>query len=277
LGQLLVPTIEIAALRAWQTKFWRAAARVDLATLPIAPGRRSIRQRFLVRQDGCMFFAELCAGGGCLGGRADPYRRHPRNKKTRHTTIVTDNSFGRRSLRAPGRASRRAAPGGSTLIVSFPNGLSRRGERPIRLTVTEPQIDLPSASLKFARGSTPPRGGRQRKSGGRDRVRSALHVACAIDRPRRREAASSVRSAAYSGRVRARLSISAGRSLARSRQSNGLKFWPNQSALFRHPTNANSIAWQHLPKVLINRPISNRQGCCTSSQNSGSVWLSSTR
>jgi hypothetical protein len=24
-----------------------------------------------------------------------------------------------------------------------------------------------------------------------------------------------------------------------------------------------------LPKVLINRPISNRQGCCTSSQNSG--------
>src|SRR5262249_53269882 len=28
-------------------------------------------------------------------------------------------------------------------------------------------------------------------------------------------------------------------------------------------------AWQHLPKVLINRPISNRQGCCTSSQNSG--------
>jgi UvrD-like helicase C-terminal domain len=29
------------------------------------------------------------------------------------------------------------------------------------------------------------------------------------------------------------------------------------------------MAWQHLPKVLINRPISNRQGCCTSSQNSG--------
>jgi hypothetical protein len=24
-----------------------------------------------------------------------------------------------------------------------------------------------------------------------------------------------------------------------------------------------------LPKVLINRPISNRRGCCTSSQNSG--------
>jgi hypothetical protein len=30
------------------------------------------------------------------------------------------------------------------------------------------------------------------------------------------------------------------------------------SLLFRHPTNANSSAWQHLPKVLINRPISNR-------------------
>src|SRR4029077_18807345 len=82
-------------------------------------------------------------------------------------------------------------------------------------------------------------------------------------------AASSVRSAAYCGRVRARSSISDGRSLARSCQSNGLKFWSNQSALFRHPTNANSIPWQHLPKVLINRPISNRQGCCTSSQNSG--------
>ena len=27
----------------------------------------------------------------------------------------------------------------------------------------------------------------------------------------------------------------------------------------------------HLPKVLINQPISNRQGCCTSSQNSGSA------
>jgi hypothetical protein len=74
----------------------------------------------------------------------------------------------------------------------------------------------------------------QRKSGGRDRVRSALHVACAIDRPRRREAASSVRSAACCERVRAKSSISDGRSLARSRQSNGLKFWPNQSALFRH-------------------------------------------
>src|SRR4029077_2968757 len=84
-------------------------------------------------------------------------------------------------------------------------------------------------------------------------------------------AASSVRSAAYCGRVRARSSISDGRSLARSCQSNGLKFWLNQSVLFRHPTNANSIAWQHLPKVLINRPISNRQGCCTSSQNSGFI------
>jgi tetratricopeptide (TPR) repeat protein len=49
------------------------------------------------------------------------------------------------------------------------------------------------------------------------------------------------------------LSISDGRPLARSRRSNGLKLWPNQSVLFRHPTNANSIAWQHLPKVLINR------------------------
>jgi phosphate transport system substrate-binding protein len=28
-----------------------------------------------------------------------------------------------------------------------------------------------------------------------------------------------------------------------------------------------------LPKVLINRPISNRQGCCTSSQNSGCLTL----
>jgi hypothetical protein len=88
---------------------------------------------------------------------------------------------------------------------------------------------------------------------GRDLVRSALHAACAIDRLRRREAASSVRSAAYCGRVRARSSISDGRPLARSRQSNGLKLWPNQSVLFRHPTNARSIEWQHLPKVLINR------------------------
>jgi SAM-dependent methyltransferase len=49
-----------------------------------------------------------------------------------------------------------------------------------------------------------------------------------------------------------------------------LKLWPNQSVLFRHPTNANSIAWQHLPiKVLINRPISNRRGCRTSPQNLG--------
>jgi hypothetical protein len=63
--------------------------------------------------------------------------------------------------------------------------------------------------------------------------------------------AASVRSAAYCGKVHARLSISDGRSLARSRLSNGLKLWPNQSVLFRHPTNANSIAWQHLPKVLI--------------------------
>ena len=45
----------------------------------------------------------------------------------------------------------------------------------------------------------------------------------------------------------ARSSISDGRSLARSGRSNDLKLWPNQSALFRHPTNANSIAWQHLP------------------------------
>ena len=112
---------------------------------------------------------------------------------------------------------------------------------------------LPLASPKFAPGPTPPRGGRQRRSGGRDLVRSALHAACAIDRLQRREAASSVRSAAYCGRVRARSSISDGRPLARSRQSNGLKLWPNQSVLFRHPTNANSVAWQHLPKVLINR------------------------
>ena len=100
-------------------------------------------------------------------------------------------------------------------------------------------------SRKFAPGSTPPRGGRQRRFVGRDLVRSALHAACAIDRRRRREAASSVRSAAYCGRVRARSSMSDGRSLARSRRSNGLKLWPNQSVLFRHPTNANSIAWQH--------------------------------
>jgi hypothetical protein len=66
--------------------------------------------------------------------------------------------------------------------------------------------------------------------------------------------------------------VSDGRSLARSRQSNGLKLWPNQSVLFRHPTNANSIAWQHLPKVLISQPISNRQGCCTSHQNSGLAY-----
>jgi hypothetical protein len=59
---------------------------------------------------------------------------------------------------------------------------------------------------------------------------------------RRREAASSVRLATYCERVRARSSISDGRSLARSRRSNGLKLWPNQSALFRHPTNANSIS-----------------------------------
>ena len=52
-------------------------------------------------------------------------------------------------------------------------------------------------------------------------------------------------SAAYCGRVRARSSISDGRSLARSRRSNGPKLWPNQSVLFRHPTNANSIPWQH--------------------------------
>src|SRR6202048_1710412 len=44
----------------------------------------------------------------------------------------------------------------------------------------------------------------------------------------------------------------AGAFLARSRRSNGLELWPNQSVLFRHPTNANNIAWQHLPKVLIN-------------------------
>src|SRR6478735_7353481 len=54
-----------------------------------------------------------------------------------------------------------------------------------------------------------------------------------------------VRSAAYCGKLRARSSISDGRSLARSRRSNGLKLWPSQSVLFRHPTNANSIAWQH--------------------------------
>ena len=59
---------------------------------------------------------------------------------------------------------------------------------------------LPSASRKFAPGSTPPRGGRQRRFVGRDLVRSALHAACAIDRLRRREAASSVHSAAYCGR-----------------------------------------------------------------------------
>ena len=94
-------------------------------------------------------------------------------------------------------------------------------------------------------GSTPRRGGRQRRFAGRDPVRSALHAACAIDRLRRREAASNVRSAAYCGRVRARSSISDGRSLARSRRSNGLKLWPSQSVLSRHPTNANSTAWQH--------------------------------
>jgi hypothetical protein len=31
---------------------------------------------------------------------------------------------------------------------------------------------------------------------------------------------------------------------------------------------------QHLPNVLINQPISNRQGCCTSSQNSEEAKLS---
>jgi hypothetical protein len=39
---------------------------------------------------------------------------------------------------------------------------------------------LPSASRKFAPGSTPPRGGRQRRSVGRDLVRSALHAAYAV-------------------------------------------------------------------------------------------------
>ena len=99
-----------------------------------------------------------------------------------------------------------------------------------RLSNSRPADDvrfLPSASRKFAPGSTPPRGGRQRRSVGRDLVRSALHAACAIDRLQRREAASSVRSATYCGRVRARSSISDGRSLARSRRSNGLKLWPN--------------------------------------------------
>ena len=115
-------------------------------------------------------------------------------------------------------------------------------------SVEEALIEMYPAGV-LSSGSTPPRGGRQRRSGGRDRVRSALHAACAIDRLWRREAASSVRSPAYCGRVRARSSISHGRWLARSLRSNGLKL----SVLFHHPTNANSIAWQHLPKVLINR------------------------
>ena len=116
-----------------------------------------------------------------------------------------------------------------------------------RLATHGPQTTFVSSlqPAGICSGSTPPRGGRQRRSVGRDLVRSALHAACAIDRRRRREAASSVRSAAYCGRVRARSSISDGRSLARSRRSNGLKLWPSQSVLFRHPTNANSTAWQH--------------------------------
>ena len=39
---------------------------------------------------------------------------------------------------------------------------------------------LPLASRKFAPGSTPPRGGRQRRFVGRDLVRSALHVAAQL-------------------------------------------------------------------------------------------------
>src|SRR4029077_9611503 len=76
-----------------------------------------------------------------------------------------------------------------------------------RLATHGPQTTFVSSlqpAGNLLRGPPPPRGGRQRRSVGRDLVRSALHAACAIDRLRRREAASSVRSAAYCGRVRAR-------------------------------------------------------------------------
>jgi uncharacterized protein len=69
-----------------------------------------------------------------------------------------------------------------------------------------------------------------------------IAVGAAMLRPR---AASSARSVACCGRVRARWSILNGRSRGRSCRSNGLKLWLGQSVLFRHPTNANSIAWQH--------------------------------
>ncbi len=86
----------------------------------------------------------------------------------------------------------------------------------------------------------------------RDFGRSAI-PACATDRLRRREAASSVRSAAYCGR---RKIVDFNRPFVRDQTDRkGLKLGQTESVLFRHPINANSMAWQYLPKILVDRPI----------------------
>src|SRR5271157_3261713 len=127
-----------------------------------------------------------------------------------------------------------------------------------------------SASLQFARASTLLRGGRERSSASLGLSRSTLHAACAIDKLRRREAASSARWAAYCAIVRARSSTLDGGAPERWRRSNGPGPSTNQSVLFRHLTNANSHAWQHSLRSRSCRYQIGR-GCCTSRQNSGST------
>ena len=89
--------------------------------------------------------------------------------------------------------------------------------------------------------------------------RSTLHAACAIDKLRRREAASSARWAAHCAIVRARSSTLDGGAPERWRRSNGPGPSTNQSVLFRHLTNAYSRALATLPEVSI-LPIPNRPG-----------------
>ena len=102
-----------------------------------------------------------------------------------------------------------------------------------------------STNRRSVRASIPRRAGPPRTDVKRPLVRGSLHAACAIDRLRRREAASTrpkgVRSAAAPGRWW----LSPDRAPGQWPPSTAPQPAKRRSGLFRPPTDATRIAWQH--------------------------------